>query len=421
VLALDPDVARQTPQPFRGKSAPKHEAEENGNCTENNQKSSGLTHRRIFSDKSRGGKPETVERDCVEPKKSNSKFHGSAERRLTNLVGAPSHARVAQRGACEEIRTMAVQFRDYYETLGVPKTASDNEIRAAFRKLARKHHPDVAKDKKTAEEKFKQINEAYEVLGDPEKRKKYDQLGADWNQPGGLQPPPGWGAQQPEGGFYRHGDDGGIQFEFGGTGFSDFFEAFFGGGRGRSAFGGFGGRQATAERGSDVEADIMVTLEEALHGSTRTVSLRRAGSNKVESYQVKIPRGVHEGQRIRLAGQGEAGAGGGKSGDLFLRVRLARHPDFSVEGSDLIHELKIAPWQAALGAEIEVPTLEGSVRLKVPAGTQGGQRFRLRGRGLPGISGKRGDLYVDVQINVPKKLTEREREIWSELAKLHGG
>ena len=189
----------------------------------------------------------------------------------------------------------------------------------------------------------------------------------------------------------------------------------------RDAFGGFGGRQATAERGSDVEADIMVTLEEALHGSTRTVSLRRAGSNKAESYQVKIPRGVHEGQRIRLAGQGEAGARGGKSGDLFLRVRLARHPDFSVEGSDLIHELKIAPWQAALGAEIEVPTLEGSVRLKVPAGTQGGQRFRLRERGLPGVSGKRGDLYVDVQINVPKKLTEREREIWRELAKLHGG
>src|SRR3984893_13029944 len=234
---------------------------------------------------------------------------------------------------------MAVQFRDYYETLGVPKTATRRLKRSAFRKLAPKYHPDVAKDKKAAEEKFKQINEAYEVLGDPEKRTKYDQLGADWNQPGGFQPPPGWGAQQPGGGSYQRGggDNGGIQFEFGGTGCSDFFEAFFGGGRGRSAFGGFGGRQATAERGSDVEADIMVTLEEALHGSTRTVSLRRAGSNKVESYQVKIPRGVHEGQRIRLAGQGEAGARGGKSGDLFLRVRLARHPDFSVEGSDLIH------------------------------------------------------------------------------------
>jgi curved DNA-binding protein len=319
---------------------------------------------------------------------------------------------------------MAVQFRDYYETLGVPKTATEDEIRTAFRKLARKHHPDVAKDKKAAEEKFKEINEAYEVLSDAEKRKKYDQLGAGWNQPGGFQPPPGWEAQQPGGGFQQWqwggGENGGVEFEFGGTGFSDFFEAFFGGGRGRSAFGGFGGRQATAERGADVEADIMVTLEEALHGSTRTVSLRRAGSNKVENYQVKIPRGVHEGQRIRLAGQGEAGVGGGKSGDLFLRVRLAKHPDFSVEGSDLVHDVKIEPWQAVLGSELLVPTLEGNVRLKIPPGTQGRQRFRLRGRGLPSTSGTRGNLYVDVQINVPKKLTERERVVWRELAKLHG-
>jgi curved DNA-binding protein len=318
---------------------------------------------------------------------------------------------------------MAVQFRDYYETLGVLKTATEDEIRTAFRKLARKYHPDVAKDKKAAEEKFKEINEAYEVLSDPEKRKKYDQLGADWNRPGGFQPPPEWGAQPPGGKFYQWGGDGGggVEFEFGGTGFSDFFEAFFGGGRGRSAFGGFGGRQATTERGADVEADIMVTLEEALHGSTRTVSLRRAGSNKVETYQVKIPRGVHEGQRIRLAGQGEAGVRGGKSGDLFLRVRLARHPDFAVEGSDLIHEVKIEPWRAVLGSEFLVPTLEGNVRLKIPPGTQGGQRFRLRERGLPSSSGTRGNLYVDVQINVPKKVTERERELWRELAKLHGG
>jgi curved DNA-binding protein len=331
-------------------------------------------------------------------------------------------ARISRRHKLLEL--MPVQFRDYYETLGVPKTATEDEIRSAFRKLARKYHPDVAKDKKTAEEKFKEINEAYEVLSDPEKRKKYDQLGADWNQPGGFQPPPGsqWGPQQQPGGYYQWGGDGGggVEFEFGGTGFSDFFEAFFGGGRGRSAFGGFGGRQATAERGADVEADIMVTLEEALNGSTRPVSLRRGGSDKVENYQVKIPRGVREGQRIRLAGQGEAGTRGGKSGDLFLRVRLARHPDFSVEGSDLIHEVKIEPWRAVLGGELLVPTLEGKVRLKIPAGTQGGQRFRLRERGLPGVSGKRGDLYVEVQINVPKKLTERERELWNELAKLHG-
>jgi len=316
---------------------------------------------------------------------------------------------------------MAVQFRDYYETLGVSKTANEDEIRSAFRKLARKYHPDVAKDKKTAEEKFKQINEAYEVLSDPEKRRKYDQLGENWNQPGGFQPPPQWGAGQPGGGFHRgSGENGGVEFEFGGTGFSDFFEAFFGGGRGRSAFGGFGQRETMAERGSDVEADIMVTLEEALHGSTRQVSLRRAGSDKTETYQVRIPRGVREGQRIRLAGQGEASERGGKSGDLFLRVRLARHPDFSVEGSDLVHEVKIAPWQAVLGDQLIVPTLEGDARLKLPSGTQGGQRFRLRERGLPGVSGQRGDLYVVVQIALPKKLTEREQEIWEQLARLHG-
>ena len=318
---------------------------------------------------------------------------------------------------------MAVQFRDYYETLGVSKTATDDEIRKAFRKLARKYHPDVNKDKATAEEKFKQLNEAYEVLGDPEKRKKYDELGANWNQPGGFQPPPGWGAQT-GGGFRRSsaGDGGGIDFEFGGTGFSDFFEAFFGGGR-QAGFGGspFGQRQRSAERGSDVEADIMVTLEEALHGSKRTVSLRRSTSNKVEKYQVKIPRGVHEGQRIRLAGQGEAGAGGGKSGDLFLRVRLARHPDFTVEGSDLIHEVKIEPWQAVLGGERQVPTLEGNVRLKLPAGTQPGQRFRLRGHGLPTSAGTRGDLFVVPQIQIPKKLTDREGEIWQQLAEIRGG
>src|SRR5438105_565798 len=224
---------------------------------------------------------------------------------------------------------MPVQFRDYYETLGVPKTATEDEIRSAFRKLARKHHPDVAKDKKAAEEKFKEINEAYEVLGDAEKRKKYDQLGADWNRPGGFQPPPDWQrqGQQPGGGYHQWGGDGGgVQFEFDGTGFSDF----------------------------------------------------------------------------------------------FLRVRLARHPDFTVEGSDLIHEVKIEPWQAVLGADLVVPTLEGNVRLKIPPGTQGAQRFRLRERGLPGASDKRGDLYVVAQINVPKKVSDREREIWSELAKLHG-
>jgi curved DNA-binding protein len=317
---------------------------------------------------------------------------------------------------------MAVQFQDYYETLGVSKTASAGEIKSAFRKLARKHHPDLAKpkEKAAAEEKFKQINEAYEVLSDPEKRSKYDHLGADWNQPGGFQPPPGWGRGGAGGGFRPAAvGNAGVEFEFDGTGFSDFFEAFFGGGRGESAFGGgFGRRPATAERGPDVEADLMVTLEEALHGSTRQVSLRRGGSEKVETYQVKIPRGVHEGQRIRLAGQGEAGARGGKSGDLFLRVRLARHPDFSVEGNDLIYEAILQPWEAALGTEIEVPTLEGERRLKIPPGTQSEQRFRLRNRGLATSGVDRGHLFVVIQIAIPKTLSEAERNLWQQLAAL---
>ena len=314
---------------------------------------------------------------------------------------------------------MAVEFRDYYETLGVAKTATADEIKSAFRKLARKHHPDVAKDKKAAEEKFKQINEAYEVLSDVDKRRKYDELGANWDRPGGFQPPPNWGGggQRRGPSPFGGGNGGGVEFEFGGTGFSDFFEAFFGGGRGRSA-GGMGSQSAGAERGNDVEADIMVPLLEALKGVTRQVSLRRGESSKVETYQVKIPRGVREGQRIRLAGQGEAGERGGQSGDLFLRVRLARHPEFSVDGSDLVHEVKIAPAQAVLGAELRVPTLEGEAKLKLPAGTQGGQKFRLRGCGLPGVSGTRGDLYVAVQIQLPKELTDRERELWTELANL---
>ncbi|HEX3816860.1 MAG TPA: J domain-containing protein [Chthoniobacterales bacterium] len=319
---------------------------------------------------------------------------------------------------------MAVQFRDYYETLGVAKTASAAEVKSAFRKLARRHHPDVAKpkEKAAAEEKFKQINEAYEVLSDPEKRAKYDQLGADWNQPGGGQPQPGWPPGGGGGfrGFPGAGGNGqGVEFEFGGTGFSDFFEAFFGGGRGESAFGGGGSgrRQAAAERGHDVEADIMVTLEEALQGSKRQVSLRRGGSDKTETYQVKIPRGVHEGQRIRLAGQGEAGSRGGKSGDLFLRVRLARHPDFAVEGNDLVYDANLQPWQAVLGTELEVPTLEGSRRLKIPAGTQGGQRFRLRDRGLPTANDGRGNLYVVAQIAIPKELSKADRALWEQLSK----
>jgi curved DNA-binding protein len=314
---------------------------------------------------------------------------------------------------------MPVQFKDYYETLGVPKTSSADEIRKAFRKLARQHHPDMVKaaEKKAAEEKFKVINEAYEVLGDPEKRKKYDQLGADWNQPGGGQQPPEWAQGSRRGGFGEAGADGG-EFHFGGTGFSDFFEQFFGGaGRRRGGTGFQPGFDEELLRGEDVEADIMVTLEEALRGSTRKISLRRAKNSKVQSFNVRIPAGVREGQRIRLAGAGESGPRGAAAGDLFLRVKFEQHPEFRIDGGDLIHDMQLDPWQAVLGCEISAPTLEGTMKLKIPAGTQNHQRFRLRGRGLPKEGGARGDLYAVADVVLPKMLTAKQRELWEQLAK----
>jgi curved DNA-binding protein len=303
---------------------------------------------------------------------------------------------------------MAVQYKDYYDTLGVSKTASQDEIRKAFRKLARKYHPDVAKDKKAAEAKFKEINEAYEVLGDAGKRAKYDQLGADWDR----QP-----QRPPAGGFGGGGFNPG---EFGGTGFSDFFEQFFGGraGRGRGAKGhGFFGEQPET-RGGDIEADLMVTLEEALHGTRKKISFRRQDSPKAETYEVKIPKGVREGQRIRLAGQGSVGTRKELSGDLYLVVRLAQHPDYRVDGDDLVHELELFPWQAVLGTEVNVPTPDGPVRLKIPPGTQNGQKLRLRGRGLVTGPDKRGDFYVQIEIVVPKAVTDEARAHWEALARL---
>lgn len=313
---------------------------------------------------------------------------------------------------------MAVQFKDYYEVLGVSKTATAEEIRKAFRKLARQHHPDVAKDKKKAEEKFKEINEAYEVLSDPEKRKKYDTLGADWERggmPGGGFPPGGAG----RGGTYTWGTENGDEgFHFGGTGFSDFFEAFFGGGaRGADPFGGAAGfPPRRAQRGEDVEADILVTFEEALQGSKRKISFRRSSNSKTETYDIRIPAGVREGQRIRLAGQGEAGSKGAGAGDLYLRVKFAQHPEFRAEGADLIHDLTLEAWEAVLGCEKSVPTLEGRARLKIPPGTQNGQRFRLKRHGLVKPDKTRGDLYVVVDVALPRELTAKERELWQKLA-----
>jgi curved DNA-binding protein len=318
---------------------------------------------------------------------------------------------------------MAVEFKDYYQTLGVSRTASDDEIRKAFRKLAREFHPDVAKDKTRAEEKFKDINEAYEVLSDPEKRKKYDTLGAQWKQPGGFTPPPGW---QQAG---RGGQGQPFEFHFGGTGFSDFFEQFFSGrgGAGMRGFTGFEepGRAETsgrgaARRGNDVEGDIMVTLQEALQGSIRTVSLRqinpRTGQAETHSFRVKIPAGVQEDQLIRVPGKGEEPSGGGSAGDLYLRVRFSKHPDFRVRGADLYYELEVAPWEAVLGATATIPTLEGSVGVRIPPGTTAGQQLRIRGKGLPAGGGRRGDLYAVIHIQVPVEISSAEKEIWEKLA-----
>jgi len=340
---------------------------------------------------------------------------------------------------------MPVKYKDYYQILGVQRTASDTEIKKAFRKLAREYHPDVAKNKKQAEEKFKEINEAYEVLGDPAKRKKYDELGQNWNAGSDFRPPPGWESFNGGRGFAGRGSRSEeYDFHFGGTGFSDFFEQLFGS-RGAAGPGGPGGRfteeDLGREPGRDIEGDIMVTLEEAMRGSVRSVSVRHGvpcqncggtgqrarhpcnvcgGTGQVQktdTYQVKIPAGVTEGQRLRVPGRGEAGTAGGKAGDLYLRVRFAKHPDFDVQDHNLIYHAELAPWEAVLGANVSVPTLDGSVNIRIPPGTQAGQKLRVRGRGLPLRDGSNGDLIVETNIEVPATVSDNERKLWEQLAK----
>jgi curved DNA-binding protein len=301
---------------------------------------------------------------------------------------------------------MAVGFQDYYETLEVPRTASSEDIRRAYRTLARKYHPDVNKES-GAEDRFKQISEAYEVLRDDEKRARYDQLGANWKAGQDVSGASGFGDGFSSGDGF---DD--VRVDFGGGDFSDFFEGLFGqrGGRTTGAAG-FGGFDGFSIRGGNQEAVLGLTLEEAAAGGKRRISL---GDGR--DFEVEIPRGVRDGQRIRLAGQGSAGPGGGPSGDLFLRVRVKPHPRFRVEGRDLYVDLPVAPWEAALGAEVPVPTLSGSVRLKVPHGSSTGRRLRLRGQGLPSPDGSAGDLYAVLAVHVPKRLTKKERELFEELA-----
>ena len=339
-----------------------------------------------------------------------------------------------------------MKFQDYYKTLGLSRTASQEEIQKAYRTLARKYHPDVNKSPE-AEEKFKAINEAHEVLKDPEKRSKYDTLGPNWQAGQDFRPPPGWEnftgqAGWPGGGrttFHFRGGPGGpsgpgsFDFSgFGGSGFSDFFDALFGQnfdtGMRRGPRG--SGRQTRRDtqkpgrsggssvRGKDHEADITISLEEAYRGTSKTLTLQQEegrGAGKVKRYDVKIPPGITEGARIRLVGQGGAGKGQGDNGDIFLRVHIAPHERFTLQGRDLSVEIPISPWEAALGTKVEIPTLDGRIKLTIPPGTQGEQKFRSRGKGLPQKEGEPGDLYTIVRITIPKTLTPREKALFEEL------
>jgi curved DNA-binding protein len=317
---------------------------------------------------------------------------------------------------------MPVEYKDYYKVLGVTPKATDEEIKKAFRALARKYHPDVAKDKKSAEEKFKELNEANEVLSNPASREKYDQLGASWKTGAQSRPPPG----RPGG---RGGPAQEDEFQFEGTGFSDFFEQFFGGRTGRSqgaspfdSYESANGYNVpeVARRGRDIQGDILITLDEVLKGAMRDISVRRTnartGREETETYHVRIPVGVQAGQSIRVSGKGGEGSNGGIAGDIYLRVRYAEHPDWQVRGADLVGHLELAPWEAVLGATVPVPTMEGTVSVKVPAGFQSGNQLRVRGKGLPAGAGKRGDLYVAVSIEVPSQIGKEEERLWKELA-----
>jgi DnaJ-class molecular chaperone len=339
---------------------------------------------------------------------------------------------------------VAVTYKDYYQILGVPKNADAKAIKSAYRKLARKYHPDQNPGNKAAAERFKEINEANEVLSDPEKRQRYDTLGPDWARYADAS---GFGGQPggPGGGYRVHVDQSG---DLGG--FSEFFRTIFGDLGARR--GGFEGVEfeehgpfrggARGRRGGDLETEVEISLEEAEAGSRRTVEFqeqavcptcggtgrqgkvvcptcggsgRVARSNRVE---VKIPAGVRDGSRVRAAGEGGAGVGGGGRGDLYLRVRVTPHPIFERREDDLHVELPIAVWEAALGGEVQVPTLRGKVSMKIPPETSSGRTFRLPGYGVPHLKGGKGDQFVRVRVVVPTGLSPRERELFQELRTL---
>jgi DnaJ-class molecular chaperone len=337
-----------------------------------------------------------------------------------------------------------MDFRDYYSTLGVAKTATAKEIKQAFRKLARKHHPDVNPGDKAAEAKFKEINEAYEVLGDHEKRKKYDELGANWRAyeqagagggpgfQGGFDPSQfGWnarsGGQGSQGGGFRTMTEEEMREMFGDSNpFSDFFQTFFGGSMGGQDEPGHRGARSRGQRGTrkgrDIEQEIELPLEDTYSGKVMRFSIKHDGHAR--TVDVRIPAGVGEGSRVRVAGEGEQGGNGGQAGDLYLRIRQTPHSRFERKGRDLYTKVQIPLTTAVLGGEAEVPTLAGkTLRLKVPPTMQIGQTFRLKGHGMP-VTGKpdeHGDLYATVDVQLPRELTSEQRKHFEELQKLEKG
>jgi len=307
-----------------------------------------------------------------------------------------------------------MEYKDYYKILGVDKNATQKDIKKAYRRLARKYHPDVNPGDKSAEARFKEINEAYEVLSDPQKRQKYDELGASWQQwqrmgrdPRGFDWSQWFTGGQPGGGriHVEYGDLGDIL----GGGFSEFF---------RSIFGDLGGtayaRQSRSRRGADLEQTVEITLEEAYRGTKRILQMDG------ERLEVKIPPGVDTGSRVRISGKGGLGVGGGQRGDLYLRISVLPHKVFKRKGDDLYCEVPVDLYTAVLGGEVPVPTLKGQAMLKIPPETQSGKRFRLRGLGMPNLKNpeKKGDLYAEVKVVLPRGLSRREKELFEQLASL---
>ncbi|MFN2267872.1 MAG: DnaJ C-terminal domain-containing protein [Desulfonatronovibrio sp.] len=315
-----------------------------------------------------------------------------------------------------------MEYKDYYKILGVDKKASKEEMAKAFKKKAKKYHPDLNPNDSTAEDKFKEINEAYEVLKDPEKRKLYDSLGPNWQDGQNFQPPPGYENAN----FNFQGDPRGGGFDF-----SDFFETVFGGGFGqggqrssrgfqRDPFSGGG----FSRKGQDAEATLELTLEEAYKGGSKGITLQEQvmgpdGRPTVQNktFNVNIPAGIKEGSKIRLSGQGSPGMGTGQSGDLYLRVNILLDPYFKVDGNNIIYDLSLAPWEAALGGKFRVRTLDGNIEMNIPQGISSAQKLRIKGKGM-GRGASKGDQMVRILIKMPKELSSKEKELWEELSKV---